>query len=224
MKILCISDMVDPLVYSSKIKERFGAVDLILSAGDLPMEYLSYIVTTLNKPLYFVFGNHNLKDLPYYRPALQSDHPFKVDYTYGAGATYVGFKVRREGNLIIMGLGGSVRYNTGLNQFSQAQMWFKLLAKVPRLVINRLCFGRFVDIVLTHAPPRGIHDRADPCHTGFEAFRWLMRTFKPRYLVHGHVHLYDPNEIRTTRFHDTIVLNAYSHHIIEHGDTDAICL
>jgi len=215
MKILCVSDVVDPLVDSAGIRNRFSDVDLVLSAGDLPMEYLSYVVTTLNKPLLFVFGNHNLKDLPYYRPSAGLKPIPAHNYDRDMGATYVGFKIRRESGLIVMGLGGSVRYNDGQNQFSQAQMWLRVLLKIPALAMNRLLYGRAVDIVLTHAPPRGLQDREDPCHRGFNAFLWLMRVWKPRYLVHGHVHLYDARESRSVRYASTTVLNAYSHIILD---------
>jgi Icc-related predicted phosphoesterase len=41
-----------------------------------------------------------------------------------------------------------------------------------------------------------------------------MRVFKPRYLIHGHIHLYDLSAVRTTRYGETLVVNAYSHFII----------
>lgn len=221
MKILCVSDEIDPLVHSVGIRDRFGDVDLVLSAGDLPMEYLSYIVSALNKPLAFVFGNHNLSDLAYYRPSFDSTSVPSHDYSRAVGATYVGFRIRRESGMIILGLGGSLRYNEGDNQFTQVQMWLRVLARVPALLFNRLLFGRAVDIVLTHAPPRGIHDRQDPCHRGFDAFLWLMRVFKPRYLVHGHVHIYDARDPRRTVYRSTTVLNASGYYLIDTGEEDA---
>lgn len=214
MKILCISDEIDPLVYSPRIRERFGDVDLVLAAGDLPMEYVSYVVTLLNKPLLFVFGNHNLADLPYYRPRLFFPRREEHAADRAWGGTYVGFKVRMEAGLIVMGLGGSRRYNEGPNQFTQLEMWLKALALVPALVAMRVLRGRYLDVLLTHAPPKGIHDRPDPCHEGFSAFRWIMRAFKPRYLVHGHVHLYDASEERATDCGDTTVINAFGHYVI----------
>jgi Icc-related predicted phosphoesterase len=45
-----------------------------------------------------------------------------------------------------------------------------------------------------------------------------MRVFKPKYLIHGHIHLYDLAEKRTTKYHETTVINAYSHFIIEVED------
>ncbi|MDX9957336.1 MAG: metallophosphoesterase [Clostridia bacterium] len=217
MKILCISDKVDPLIYSNGVKERFADIDLVLSAGDLPMEYLSFIVSILNRPLLFVFGNHNLTDLPYYRPSSAS-HPYPIhSYERDSGASYVGFKLKKESGLLILGLGGSILYNNGGNQFSQQQMWLRVLAKIPVLFFNKLRYGRYVDIVLTHAPPKGIHDRDDPCHRGFEAFLWLMRYFKPQFLIHGHIHLYDNREERRTQYCDTLVINAFGYQVLDIG-------
>ena len=115
MKILCISDQIDPLVYSASIKERFNDVDFVLAAGDLPMEYLDFIVSTLNKPVYFIFGNHNLSEFSYYHKTITStDDSYSMDHCHGA--IYAGFKVLKNDNLIIVGNSGSIRYNNGLNQ------------------------------------------------------------------------------------------------------------
>jgi Icc-related predicted phosphoesterase len=218
MKILCVSDQIDPLVYSSTIKDRFADVDIVLSAGDLPMDYLDFIVSSINKPLLFVFGNHNLEEYHYYgahRDILNwgdlSQPPC------GSGAVHVGFKVRREGSLIIAGLGGSRRYNRGENQYTNFQMNWAILKLIPVLLINRIFRGRFLDILLTHASPLGIHDKSDPCHRGFKAFLWFMKVFKPKYLIHGHIHLYDLSAVRSTKYQDTLVVNAYSHYVIDTG-------
>jgi len=221
MKILCVSDQIDPLIYSNTIKDRFSDIDLVLSAGDLPLDYLEFIVTTLNKPVLFVFGNHNLKELPYYRPTFEDRFRIRSAEeerdALTSGAVHVGSKVHKEGNLIVMGLGGSLRYNNGPNQFTNRQMNFEICKLIPRLIFNKIFHGRFLDILLTHAPPLGIHDKEDPCHRGFKAFLWFMRMFKPRYLIHGHIHLYDLQDVRTTVYHDTQVINAYSHYVIETG-------
>lgn len=221
MKILCISDQIDPLIYSSTIKERFADIDLVLSAGDLPLDYLEFIVTTLNKPVLFVFGNHNLKELPFYKPSFEDRlriRSFQEERdALSSGAVHVGSKVYKEGNLIIMGLGGSLRYNNGPNQFTNGQMNYEIWRLIPRLLFNKLRYGRFLDILLTHAPPLGIHDKEDPCHRGFKAFLWFMRVFKPRYLIHGHIHLYDLQDVRTTTYLQTQVINAYSHYLIDTG-------
>ena len=58
MRSLVISDKVEPILYSPAIKQRVGDVDLILSCGDIPFYYLEYVISLLNRPTYFVFGNH----------------------------------------------------------------------------------------------------------------------------------------------------------------------
>jgi Icc-related predicted phosphoesterase len=90
----------------------------------------------------------------------------------------------------------------------------RVFGLLPRLFLNRLFHGRYLDILLTHAPPLGIHDRQDLCHKGFKVFLWFMRVFKPKYLLHGHIHLYDLAEVRKTRYNDTEIINVYSHYIL----------
>jgi Icc-related predicted phosphoesterase len=111
-------------------------------------------------------------------------------------------------------------YNHGENQFTEGRMLFEILKMIPRLVFNRIFRRRALDILLTHAAPRGIHDRDDPCHRGFAIFLWFMKTFKPRYLIHGHIHLYDLADVRTTKYGDTTVINAYSQYLLHTEDFD----
>ncbi len=219
MKILCVSDHIDPLVYSTKLKERFRDVDMVISAGDLPMEYLGFIASSLNKELYFIFGNHNLKRLNLFkkrRTAFSitdpSGNPALDNYF---GSIYIGGRiVKTRHKLLIAGLGGSMLYNGDENQFTDFQMYRKIFRLIPRLLWNRVVHGRFLDILLTHAPPRGIHDKPDPCHTGFRSFLWFMRKFKPRFLLHGHIHLYDMNAQRMTVYHETTIINVYDHYVL----------
>ncbi len=218
-KVLCVSDHIDPLVYSQSIKERFTDIDLVLGAGDLDLSYYGYIVGIRNVPRAVVFGHHNLTRISYYRREYQTSLIYTEEseefIRKSYGSTYVGDKVKYFHGVLLAGLGGSKRYNFGHNQFSEIQMYMKILRLIPRLIFNRIFYGRWLDILLTHAPPRNIHDREDICHQGFRAFRWFMRRFKPQFLVHGHVHLYDLNEQRRSQFHSTTVVNAYEHTIIE---------
>ena len=232
MKILCVSDYVDPLIYNQNVKEAFPDIDLILCAGDLPMDYIDFIVSVFNKPTYFVFGNHDLKEYHLYHKDSRLDGSrFTKNYDqaiHGHGATYLGFKNFVNENLIfedpqtgkktpllIAGTSGTVRYNNGLCQFSDSHMKFKLLKMVPRLIINKLKYGRFLDIFMTHASPRHIHDHEDQCHIGFDCYNWFLQRFKPTYMVHGHIHLYDLREERVGKYYDTTVVNAYAHYVIE---------
>ena len=112
-----------------------------------------------------------------------------------------------------------MRYNNGLNQYTERQMKIALLKMVPGLLWNKIRYGKYLDIFLTHASPRHIHDKEDPCHRGFECFNWFIRRFSPSYLIHGHIHLYDANDQRITTVKnkgktETIVINAYSHIVL----------
>jgi Icc-related predicted phosphoesterase len=229
LRILCISDHVDPLVYSLNARERFRDVDLVLSAGDLNMSYLGFVASTLNRPVLFVFGNHNLKHFELFRRNQNFMRDgMNNDYhtTNFFGSTYVGDRVQRVKGLIIAGLGGSIRYNDGKNQFTDFQMQMKCLRLIPRLLFNRLVYGRYLDLFLTHSPPLGLGDRDDNCHRGFKSFRWFLRMFKPRYMLHGHIHLYDQNSPRHIRYGKTDIINVYDHYVLDfprdHRGSEAI--
>jgi uncharacterized protein len=215
MRLLCIADHVDPLIYSTGLKERYGKVDMILSAGDLTLGYYDFIVSTLNKPLYFVFGNHHLEN----RSDFGHRHdPFEQrisSWQTGVGATCIEGKLMRIKGLLVAGLGGSILYNGGENQYTDFTMLFAILRIVPGMVWNKVFHGRFLDVLQTHSPPYGINDLPDACHTGFRVFLWFMRTFKPRYLIHGHVHLYDRNAAREARYGETTIINAYDHIVLD---------
>jgi len=231
MKILCVSDYVDPLIYNQKAKEMFSDIDLILCAGDLPMDYVDFIVSVFNKPTYFVFGNHNLKDFHYYHKTADSAFTHEDashSDSHFHGGTYIGFKSKVDNTLmftdpvtgkktplLIAGVSGSLEYNHGLNQYTDRRMYLKLLRLVPSLKRNKRKYGRYLDIFLTHASPRHIHDHEDPCHKGFDCFNWFIEKFHPTYLVHGHIHLYDMREERVGVYNGTTVVNAYAHYVIE---------
>jgi Icc-related predicted phosphoesterase len=215
MRILCVSDQVDPLVYSPRLRERFGDVDLVLAAGDLPMEYLGFITSMLNKPLLYVEGNHDLGRIAPWEGNSLFGFRSDLDDAHDSGAMDIGFRVARVEGLTVLGLPGSMLYNKGPNQYSEAAMFLHVLLLAPRLAWNRVFHGRAADIILTHAPPRAIHDRDDPCHRGFRTFNFLIRVLKPRWLVHGHVHLYDLGDVRVTEVGETTVINAFGHWVME---------
>jgi len=219
LNILSVADHIDPLVYSLNIKSRYGNIDCVLGAGDLELSYYEYIISCLNKPLYFVFGNHNLTNLKFFCSSPDSLSVIVPGGTRTSdfGSICVDGKVVRDRklNLIIAGLGGCHRYNNGKHQFTEWQMFLRIIKFLPRMMFFRLFQGRWVDILLTHASPAGIHDRDDPCHKGFKTFLLFMRLFKPRYLIHGHVHLYDINAPKDARYWNTIVLNSYNHIVID---------
>ena len=207
MKILCVSDVVVDIVHSAAIAERFKDVDLVLSCGDLPYEYLEYIVTMLGKPLFYVHGNHAQHGM-LMADGTRTDEP--------GGCRNIHHRVVNYRGLLIAGLEGSNRYKLdGEHQYTPAQMKWLVNTMAPCLWWNQLKYGRAVDILITHAPPWRIHDGEDLCHQGFEAFLTFMDRYKPLYLIHGHTHLYRLDSQRVTQYKETTVLNTYGYQIIE---------
>ncbi len=212
MKILALSDEVVESLYNVRVKDRFGDVDLVVGCGDLPFFYLEFIVTMLNKPVYYVHGNHD-------KPSQYLSDGRIISRAEGCEAVET-TSVRvpaLPGGLLLAGLGGSIRYNPGPHQYSQAEMSQRVLQLTPALLVNRARYGRFLDILITHSPPRGIHDGKDSAHIGFDAFLTVMDRFRPRYLLHGHSHVYR-NDIPTlTRYRHTQVINVYPYRVLEFG-------
>jgi Icc-related predicted phosphoesterase len=205
MKILGISDNEVKVLYSPQITDRFSDIDLILSCGDLPYFYLEYVISMLNKPFYFVRGNH------YYGPDPSSAPGQPSIWTH----TDIHRRVVEANGLLIAGVEGSVRYNRGPFQYTQDEMWGHVLHLVPQLLVNKTKTDRYLDVFITHAPPWGIHDKDDLPHQGIKAFRWLIRVFKPRLHLHGHIHLYSQDDPRETKANKTRVVNVYAYRTIE---------
>jgi uncharacterized protein len=201
VKILSVSDIEIGFIYSPQILERFRDTDLIISCGDLSYYYLEYMLSVLNVPLYHVLGNH----------AHPVEHSLEGSREYPWGAIDLHHRSFSYRGLLMAGLQGSVRYNNGLYQFTQAEMWNLVWTLTPALFLNRLRFGRYLDLFVTHAPPWGVHDMQDLPHQGFKAFRWLIRVFKPAYQLHGHIHVYRSDTIKETLVDQTRVINTYGY-------------
>ncbi len=208
MKVLVIADEVDQRLYGPVLRQRFSDVNLVLSCGDLPIYYLEFIVSTLNVPLLYVRGNHSPEQI-------SASGEVKTE---PGGCVSIDGRVVKEKGLLIAGLEGSMRYSEGPHQYTESQMRLKALRLVPRLLLNKRRYGRYLDILVTHAAPLGIHDAEDLCHTGFATFVEFMRRFRPRYLLHGHIHVYTPNVVTETRYEDTEVLNAFRFRTLEIGE------
>lgn len=198
-RILGLADRVEEIVYSPRVREHFGDVDLVIACGDLPYSYIEYVVSSLDRPVFYVRGNHDKRKED--GPAGMQQGPL--------GAVDLHGEVVRLRGLLLAGVEGSLRYKPGPFQYSQLEMWWHVLRLVPGMLSNRLRFGRWLDVFVSHAPAEGIHDRDDLPHQGIAAFRWLLRTFRPALHLHGHVHLYGPNTPIESRFEATRVVNAY---------------
>jgi hypothetical protein len=199
VRILAICDEVDGRLYNPGLEARRGQVDLVLSCGDLPPYYIDFVASVLCVPVYGVHGNHDGE--------LARRHGGEGHPDWGMFELHA--RVVHEHGLLIGGFDGCMRYNRGSYQFSELGMREQVANMLPQLLWNRVRYGRYLDVLVTHAPPRDIHDQPDLCHRGFKVFRWFLRTFRPRYHLHGHIHIYDNRTVTRTEFHQTQVLNAY---------------
>lgn len=207
VKILAITDQIVDALHSPNVVRRYGAVDLIVSCGDLPYDYLDYIVTVLGKPMYFVHGNHD-RDFEYTETGKR--------YLAPRGAESLDMQsIMTPAGLILAGLEGSIRYDPASNhQFTQEQMQRRALQLSLKLIRNRARYGRYLDVLVTHSPPFGINDGPDAAHVGFQAFNFLIRRFKPRLLLHGHKHVYT-GAPPSTQVGATRVVNVFPYQLIE---------
>ena len=205
MKILAVSDQVEERLYSPGVKNNFSDVDLLIGCGDLPYEYLEYLLSVLNVPLVYVPGNHD--------PV----HSEKNPRSRVEGGLNVDLKSTRIKGVILAGLGGSLRYREdGVNQYNQTEAYLRSLMLVFPLLWNRARYGRSADILVTHSPPEGIHDDNDPAHKGLRAINMLINFFKPHYVLHGHTHFYRRNIVTPlTQTGATTVINIFPYHVIE---------
>jgi uncharacterized protein len=207
MNILAVSDVELNIIYSPSITTRFRHIDLMIGCGDLPYYYMEYMISTLDRTLYYVRGNH-------------APRPFEEGTGGPRSSPWGGVDLhqrvlRDPSGLLLAGIEGSLQYNLGKHQYSQTEMWLIAIKMVPTLLTNRLRFGRALDILVTHAPPWKIHDQDDLPHRGIHAFRWLIETFQPALHLHGHIHLYQSNIKQETRVGATQVINAYGFREIE---------
>lgn len=209
LRVLAVTDEVDDRIYSPSIRSRMGDVDMVVSCGDLPATYLEFLADALHRDVYYVLGNH-AEEIT--RTGVQGvpRHP--------AGCIDVGFKVVRDPatGLLIAGLPGSVRYSErDPVQFTEFQMKWRMLRMAPRLLWNRIRYGRALDLLVTHSPPRNVGDREDPAHRGFESLHPFIRWARPRWHLHGHIHLYDRSIDITQQLHETRIVNVYPYQRLE---------
>jgi calcineurin-like phosphoesterase family protein len=212
-KALVVSDEVDERLWTDAV--RAHAVDLVIGAGDLPYDYLAFLAAALDVPCVFVPGNHD-PDLSGYTRygGLSMKDGFPTPWPGPAGGINADGRIVDVAGLRVAGLGGSVRYNDGPNQWTQRQQARRARALVRRAKLRRLRDGRDVDILLTHAPPRHLGDREDPPHHGFTCLHVTLAKLRPKWLLHGHIHPHgEPVPDRVVG--DTRIRNVVGHRIME---------
>ncbi|MGM9669240.1 MAG: metallophosphoesterase [Faecousia sp.] len=200
MKILAIADEECLSLWDYYAPGKLDGIDLIISCGDLKADYLSFLVTMGRAPVLYVHGNHDT--------AYSRNPPEGCDCIDGKIVVVKGLR--------ILGLGGCVKYHPGEHQYTERQM-----RKRIRKLRFQLWRHKGVDIVVTHAPPRGIGDADDPAHRGFECFLPLLEKYKPKYLLHGHIHLrYNHNLKQENTYLGTKIINVGERFYIDIPDPE----
>ena len=198
MKILAIADEESKSLWEFFDKSKLEGVDLIISCGDLDPYYLSFLATLAAVPVLYVHGNHD-----------------KVyDKIPPDGCICIDDKIYVHKGVRILGLGGSMRYSKGPYQYTEWQMRQRA-AKLRFQLLKKRGF----DILVTHAPAYQLNDGRDLPHQGFQVFLKLIEKYRPKYFLHGHVHLsYGRNYKRYDKYQDTHVINAYERCIFDYED------
>jgi Icc-related predicted phosphoesterase len=205
VKILAVSDEVMRSLYSPNLVSRFGDVDMVLACGDLPYSYMEYIASMLNCPCLFVHGNHDCDEHTECGIVLQAP----------GGWVNVDGRTKCVRDVIVGGLEGSIRYRPyAPYQYTQTEMKVRALRMMPRLMWNKVKWGRHLDILISHSPPYGIHYGQDTAHQGFEVFLDMMSRLRPRYMLHGHTHHYGRGD-KQTQYQDTEIINVHPYHLLE---------
>jgi hypothetical protein len=197
--------MVVDRLYNERVAELHPDIDMVLGCGDLPYEYLEFLCCALNKPLWYVPGNHD--------PAFDKAKPG----AFADGCGNLDGEIQQVKGLNIAGIGGSIRYRPGSpNQYTQAEMRSRLATFAPKLMWHLARHGNTLDVVIAHSPPLDIHDDDDHAHIGFSAFRDFIRLFKPRFFLHGHTLVYKSNLVPpVTQYLETTVINVYPFRILD---------
>lgn len=195
MKLLVVSDEPESLLYDHFRRERWEGIDAIISCGDLPAEYLSFLVSMLNVPCYYVRGNHD--------ESYEQHPPEGCENIDGRVVTFRGVR--------ILGLEGARWYNGDGVQHHESAMAWKIRWAMFR---HRLRGGGPIDIVVAHAPPFGVYSEDQNAHRGFDAFADFIEKHRPRYFLHGHTRL-PYTRARREKLGATEVINCHGYIVLE---------
>lgn len=145
--------------------------DILISCGDIADQTILNIAG-LSKcsRIFAVKGNHDSGSV--FAPPILDLHLTARNY---GGISFGGFQ-------------GSWKYKSRGHYLYDQEDAEKLLASFPS-----------VDVFVAHNSPRGVHDKEDEIHTGFEAFTGYIRRARPKLFLHGHQHLEDETVIDGTR-------------------------
>lgn len=189
MKILVMSDKESTILTDFYAENNFKDISFILSAGDLPYTYLQTIKSNLNKPLFYVQGNHDV-----HKPKFSDKE-------------YIEWKIKECCGVRILGIGCRKRNGQIMTELEMTRKLKRICQKIKS--------KDHIDIVIAHYPALGVGDGQDKKHMGFLAIKEFVEKIKPTYFIYGHNHLNYGKATRAIRMDNIIFLNAYEKFIIE---------
>ncbi len=196
LKILFISDEPVPILWDYFDSTRLEGIDIIISCGDLPPQYLSFLATFFTGPVLYVHGNH---DECYVK-------------TPPDGCTCIDGRIYEFDGVRIAGLGGCMKYKKGTFLYTERQMFLRIIRLYCKIFLHK-----GLDIFVTHAPAYGLNDGEDLPHRGFRCFNYLLQRFHPKYFVHGHMHFsYNYSQKRICEYNNITVINACEQYVLEY--------
>ena len=114
--------------------------------------------------------------------------------------------------------GGCIRYNKDPEAYQYTER--EMRRRVRKLWFKAHRAGG-IDLLLTHSPASGINDGFDKAHKGFVCFNDLLEEYRPKWFVHGHIHLsYDAKLPRVCSHGPTTIINATERYEFEIPDPD----
>jgi len=194
LRVLAVADTESPFIWDYFDRSLFRGVDLILSCGDLKPSYLSFLTTMVSAPLFYVHGNHDGKMI--------SNPP--------EGCINLEERMQVMKGVRFIGFGGC--NSTSPKPFHYSDQ--EAARQVTRRMQEISFYGGF-DVLVTHAPARGLGDGEDSFHKGFQAYRVLLDLFRPAWHFHGHQHLTYASRKRSIQYGETQIYNAYGYSLLD---------
>lgn len=138
---------------------RHHRPDAVVLLGDLEPEWVDQLGRFADLPVLGVYGNHD-----------------DGRYLQARNTTDLHLTTAQVGDLTFTGFQGCVRYRRDAPlQYTQREA-ARLARRLPS-----------ADVLLSHAPPRGVHEEPDDrAHEGFDALLAYIERVQPRMALHGH--------------------------------------
>jgi hypothetical protein len=163
IRILAASDEPDPVLGHETNRQALGAIDLIVTCGDLESDWVSFLGDMFHAPIVRILGNHDVRSD---EPAVAVPEPLLAGVESRLAVPIVGLswpgRPPRRASLLA---------------------WWQVL----RIVVGRI--GRAPVLVASHIAPAGLGDAPDPYHRGLRSYRWLLHRLRPPLWLHGHTTL-----------------------------------